>query len=232
MIKFFKSLFLLLSSPLRLSTFDFSTNFRIFEILLSNQQMTTPFQKASEWIDAENAQDPNIELDQNTEYPKELLYSNRMYERLMQFEPNASEEIQIASKAQHICRWKVARESYPMDRVGYLKWREELKKFHAKTTSEILEKAGYDQTFIDRVSFLIEKKLLKKDAETQLLEDVICLVFLEYYLEPFVEKHDEEKLKNIIKKTWDKMSEKGHQEALKINYSEENLNLIKASLGL
>jgi hypothetical protein len=194
--------------------------------------MTTPFQKASEWIDAENAQDPNIEIDQNNEYPKELLYSNRMYTRLMQFEPEASEEVQIASKAQHICRWKVARESYSMDRVGYLRWREELKKFHAKLTAEILEKAGYTSEFIDRVSFLIEKKLLKKDTETQLLEDVICLVFLEYYLDPFVHKHDEEKLKNIIKKTWDKMSDKGHQEALKINYSEENLNLIKASLGL
>ena len=97
------------------------------------------------------------------------LYSNRMYKKLLQFEPNASEEVQIASKAQHICRWKVARESYPMDRIGYLKWREDLKKFHAKTTAEILAKAGYDQPFIDRVSFLIEKKLLKKDAETQLL---------------------------------------------------------------
>jgi len=194
--------------------------------------MTTPFLKASEWIDAENAQDPNIEIDQNTEYPKELLYSNRMYEKLMQFCPEASEQVQIASKAQHICRWKVARESYSMDRVGYLRWREDLKKFHAKTTAEILERAGYDQAFIDRVSFLIEKKLLKKDAETQLLEDVICLVFLDYYLEPFVEKHDDEKLKNIIKKTWDKMSDKGHEEALKINYSEDNLNLIKASLGL
>lgn len=194
--------------------------------------MTTLFQKASEWIDAENAQDPNIETHQNKEYPKELLYSNRMYQKLLQFEPNASEEVQIASKAQHICRWKVARESYPMDRVGYLKWRGDLKKFHAETTAEILSKTGYDQTFTDRVSFLIEKKLLKKDAETQLLEDVICLVFLEYYLEPFVHKHDEEKLKNIIRKTWEKMSDKGHQEALKINYSEENLNLIKASLGL
>lgn len=195
-------------------------------------KMSTPFQKASEWIDAENAQDPNIETDQNTEYPKELLYSDRMYKRLMQFCPEASEEVQIASKAQHICRWKVARESYPMDRVGYLRWREELKKFHAVTTAAILEKAGYESTFIDRVSFLIEKKLLKKDLETQLLEDVICLVFLEFYLDPFVHKHDEEKLKNIIKKTWDKMSDKGHQEALKINYTAANLELIKASLGL
>lgn len=190
------------------------------------------FQKAIEWIDAENAQDPNTEIHESISFPKELLYSNRMYEKLMGFYPNASEAIQIAAKAQHICRWKIARESYPMDRVGYLKWREDLKKFHAKTTATILEKAGYNEDFIARVSFLIEKKLLKKDEETQLLEDVICLVFLEYYLAPFVEKHDTEKLKNIILKTWNKMSEKGHQAALQINYSPENLQLIKDALGL
>ena len=192
----------------------------------------TPFQNASAWIDAENAQDPNHETYESVTYPKELLYSNRMYERLMAFYPKASEAIQIASKAQHICRWKMPRESYPMDRVGYLKWREDLKKFHAKTTAEILEKAGYSAEFIARVSFLIEKKLLKKDAETQLLEDVICLVFLAFYLEPFVAKHDTEKLKNIILKTWNKMSENGHQEALKINFSATSFQLIKEALGL
>ncbi len=192
----------------------------------------TPFQNASTWIDAENAQDPNSEIFQSINSPKELLYSNRMYEKLMVFEPNASEEIQIASKAQHICRWKMPRESYPMDRVGYLKWREDLKKFHAKTTAEILVKAGYSTEFIERVSFLIEKKLLKKDEETQLLEDVICLVFLEHYFDPFVQKHDREKMKNIILKTWNKMSEAGHQEALKINFSDANFQLIKEALGL
>jgi hypothetical protein len=193
---------------------------------------TTPFQNASTWIDAENAQDPNHEIDQDKNYPKELLYSNRMYERLLDFHPNASEAVQISAKAQHICRWKIARESYTMDRVGYLKWREDLKKFHAKTTATILEKAGYNTEFIDRVSFLIEKKQLKKDEETQLLEDVICLVFLEYYLDPFVHKHDREKMKNIIIKTWNKMSEKGQQEALKINFCPENLELIKEALEL
>lgn len=192
----------------------------------------TPFQKASAWIDAENAQDPNNEIYQSDSYPKELLYSNRMYERLMDFYPKASEQVQIAAKAQHICRWKMPRESYPMDRVGYLKWREDLKKFHAQTTAEILVKAGYEQEFINRVSFLIEKKLLKKDVETQLLEDVICLVFLEYYFDAFVQKHDREKMKNIILKTWNKMSENGHQEALKINFGDSNLQLIKESLGL
>ncbi len=194
--------------------------------------MTTPFQKAMASIDAENAQDPNLEIYQSESFPKELLYSNRMYEKLMDFYPNASEQLQLAAKAQHICRWKITRESYPMDRIGYLKWREDLKKFHAKTTASILEKEGYSEEFIARVSFLIEKKSLKKDVETQLLEDVICLVFLEFYLEDFVQKHDKEKLKNIILKTWNKMSEKGHREALKIKYSNENLELIKESLGL
>ncbi|MCG9793447.1 DUF4202 domain-containing protein [Flavobacterium algicola] len=194
--------------------------------------MTTPFQQASQWIDAENAQDPNIEIHESISFPKELLYSNRMFARLMDFCPSASEEVQIASKAQHICRWKIARDSYPMDRVGYLKWREDLKKFHAQTTAEILKKAGYDDEFIARVTFLIEKKLLKKDAETQLLEDVICLVFLEFYLEPFVAKHDKEKLKNIILKTWNKMSEEGHAAALKIDYTSDNFALIKEALGL
>lgn len=193
---------------------------------------TIPFLNASAWIDAENEADPNNEIYQDVTYPKELLYSDRMYERLMTFQPSASEAVQIAAKAQHICRWKMPRESYPMDRVGYLKWREDLKKFHAKTTTEILTKAGYDETFIDRVSFLIEKKLLKKDEETQLLEDIICLVFLEFYFDAFASKHDTEKMKNIIQKTWNKMSDKGQQEALKINYTPENLQLIKDSLGL
>jgi len=192
----------------------------------------TPFQIASARIDAENAQDPNSEIDQSITTPKELLYSNRMYERLMDFHPSASEAVQIAAKAQHICRWKMPRESYPMDRVGYLKWREDLKKFHAKMTAEILEKAGYHQEFIDRVSFLIKKKSLNKDAETQLLEDVICLVFLEYYFDPFVQKHDREKMKNIILKTWNKMSEIGHQAALKITFSDTNFQLIKEAVGL
>ena len=164
------------------------------------------FQTAIQAIDAENAQDPNIEIDQNISYPKELLYSNRMYHKLADFCPDASDEVKIATKAQHICRWKMPRELYDMNRVGYLKWREELKKFHEKKTANILAASGYDEAFINRVSFLIEKKLLKKDAETQLLEDIICLVFLEYYLQQFVEKHDTEKLKNIILKTWNKKS--------------------------
>jgi Domain of unknown function (DUF4202) len=190
------------------------------------------FQNAIQRIDAANAKDPNTEMAAETLIAKELLYSNRMLARLMDFAPDASEAVQIAAKAQHICRWEIARNSYPMNRVGYLKWRESLKKFHASKTTLILEEVGYDTPFIDRVCFLIEKKLLKKDPETQLLEDVICLVFLEYYLEDFAQKHDTEKLKNIIVKTWNKMSEKGQQTALTLSFSPSNLQLIKEALGL
>lgn len=190
------------------------------------------FQKAMQLIDAANAKDPNTEMVADTLIAKELLYSNRMLARLMDFAPNTSEELQIAAKAQHICRWEIARNSYPMDRVGYLKWREALKKFHASKTTSILKEVGYENAFIDRVCFLIEKKLLKKDAETQLLEDVICLVFLEYYLEDFAQKHDTEKLKTIIVKTWNKMSDKGQQTALTLSFSPSNLQLIKEALGL
>ena len=190
------------------------------------------YQNALQHIDAANAKDPKKVVIDDTIVAKELLYSDRMLNRLMDFAPDASEAIQIAAKGQHICRWEIARNTYPMDRVGYLKWREALKKFHASKTTSILKEVGYENAFIDRVCFLIEKKLLKKDAETQLLEDVICLVFLEYYLEEFILKHDTEKLKNIIIKTWNKMSEKGQKTALTLSFSTASLQLTKEALEL
>lgn len=195
--------------------------------------MSNAIEKAITQIDLVNSKDPNAEYLQDQSYPKELLYSIRMSEKLSEFEPNASQELTIAARAQHIGRWNIPRDSYPMDRIGYLKWREELKKYHSKAASEILQECGFEEEFIKRVSFLIEKKALKKDAETQTLEDVICLVFLEYYFEEFVDKHnDREKIIKIIEKTWGKMSPKGRDFALKINFKKENLNLIKEALGL
>ncbi|WP_417444743.1 DUF4202 domain-containing protein [Joostella sp.] len=189
------------------------------------------FKEAIEKIDRANAQDPNTETYQGKAYPKELLYSQRMTETLLSFEPTATEELQIAARAQHIERWRIERNSYPMDRVGYLKWREELKKMHADVTSEILKEVGYDNEFSERVSFLIRKKMLKKDEGTQTLEDVICLVFLQYYFEDFSDKHSDEKLIDILQKTWGKMSNKGHKAALKLPLSDNSLSLIKRALA-
>lgn len=192
--------------------------------------MTSKFEQAINRIDELNKQDPNIEIDQGKEFPKEFLYSLRMSDFLDQFEPRASEQLQIAARAQHIARWKIDRDEYPQTRVGYIKWRNELKQMHADLAGEILEDVGYGQEFIDRVKFLILKKKIKKDDESQTLEDVICLVFLEYYFEDFSKKHEEEKLIDIIKKTWAKMSEKGHQFAANLSLPVECARIVQKAV--
>ncbi len=193
--------------------------------------MSTKFEKAIELIDNENSKDIRKESFDNKEYPKELLYSYRMTDKLLEFHPNASDELKLAARAQHINRWEIARNTYSMDRVGYLKWREALKKMHADITSNLLTEVGYGSDFIDRVVFLINKKLIKKDAGSQILEDVVCLVFLEYYFDAFSRKHDDTKLIDIIKKTWNKMSGKGQEAASKLYFSDKNTLLIKHAIS-
>jgi len=193
--------------------------------------MSTKFEKAIQLIDNENSKDIRKESFDSKEYPKELLYSYRMTDKLLEFQPNASDELKLAARAQHINRWKIARSTYSMDRVGYLKWREALKKMHADITSSLLAEVGYDSDFIDRVVFLINKKLIKKDAGSQILEDVVCLVFLEYYFDTFSKKHDNNKLIDIVKKTWNKMSKKGQESALKLHFSDKSMLLIKQAIS-
>lgn len=193
------------------------------------------FHEAIRRIDKKNSQDPHNEVSGGKTYPKELLYSERMTKQLLEFEPEASEELQIAARAQHICRWQTPREDYPMTRIGYLNWRNDLKKKHAEITEEILEEVGYNQEFIDRVAFLIQKKKIKKDQETQALEDVICLVFLQYYLTDFEAKlkedNKDDKMVDIIRKTWAKMSPKGHEAALKLALPDKTAALVTRALS-
>jgi type I restriction-modification system DNA methylase subunit len=186
---------------------------------------------AFQLFEAANKQDPNTEIFEGTSYPKEVLYGIRMTERLHEFAPNASEALQLAARCQHICRWEISRESYAMNREGYLRWRQDLKIFHARKASSILQEVGYNQDTIAKVCFLLEKKQLKKNDETQTIEDVICLVFLEYYFEPFALKHPEDKTIEILKKTWRKMSVKGQEAALKLPLSKYASELIFKALS-
>ncbi|WP_209403395.1 DUF4202 domain-containing protein [Pseudozobellia sp. WGM2] len=182
-------------------------------------------------FDAANSKDPNTEEFKGKSYPKEVLYAIRMSDQLDKFAPQASEALRLTARCQHICRWEIPRESYEMNRIGYLKWRQELKKFHAQTATSILEEVGYDQETIAKVSFLLEKKQLKKNEETQTLEDVICLVFLEHYFEPFSKEHPDDKLIDILQKTWRKMSEKGQEAALKLPLSENAVRLVTKAIS-
>jgi len=193
--------------------------------------MTTPFEKTIALIDEANARDPNLEFDGKQEVPKELLYAERMTERLKEFQPNASEHLQLAARGQHIERWKSLRSDYPEGRIGYKKWRAELGLFHARRVGELMVEAGYAEEDIKRVQYLVQKRGLGHDPETQCLEDVVCLVFIRYYLEDFATKHDEPKLIDIIQKTWAKMSDQGHAAALRIPLNQALQALIGKALS-
>lgn len=194
--------------------------------------MMNRFNEVLEEIDRINAEDPHIEVSDGLKVPKELLYSQRMSEMLLKFEPNASEVLQIAVRAQHIKRWSIPRESYPMDRKGYLLWRSDLKRIHGTLAAQLMTESGYSVDEIKRVEDLINKRRLKADPEAQVLEDVVCLVFLAFYFDEFIDKHaqEEEKIVHIVKKTWQKMSEKGHQAAMLMEHTEKALKLIGKAL--
>ncbi len=186
---------------------------------------------AFQHFDAANKNDPNTEVFQGRAYPKEVLYGIRMTDQLNSFAPNASEALRLAARCQHICRWEIPRESYDMTREGYLKWRHTLKKYHAQKASTILTKVGYGQETVDAVCFLLEKKQLKRNVDTQTLEDVICLVFLEYYFEAFAHKHPKEKTVEILEKTWRKMSGKGKEAALELPLSKFASDLVSKAVA-
>jgi hypothetical protein len=182
-------------------------------------------------FDAANAQDPHTETVDGKEVPKELLYSQRMSGMLEQFHPHASETLRLAARCQHIQRWTIPREDFPMDRNGYLLWRTKLKKYHGELAGSIMKENGYDQETIRKVDDLLNKRRLKTDEETQILEDVVCLVFIKYYFDEFLTKHDEAKLVDIIKKTWKKMSEKGRHAALSMALSEQASTIVNKALA-
>jgi hypothetical protein len=180
-------------------------------------------------FDAYNEKDPNKESFQGKSYPKELLYSLRMTEQLESFAPDSAEYHKLAARCQHIGRWEIPRSKYPMDKKGYLQWRNTLKQHHASIAEKILTECGYDKNIIDIVKFLLLKKQLHTNPDTQLLEDVICLVFVQYYLDDFAEKHqqEEEKVVDILRKTLKKMSARAITEAGKLISSEHCRKLLE-----
>jgi hypothetical protein len=185
------------------------------------------FRAAIAKIDAANAEDPNRAGDE----PAELVYSRRMSDWLERLEPNTGEALRLAARAQHIRRWMIPRAKYPITRAGYHQWRTALYSFHADAAAEILRGVGYDDGVIARVRSLLRKEKLKSDPEMQTLEDVVCLVFLENYFADFAPKHEEEKVIGILRRTWKKMSERGHKAALGLSLPEGARKLIEKALG-
>lgn len=182
-------------------------------------------------FDAANAEDPNVIVVNGRPRPKELVYAEQMTAWLHRLEPSPSEGLQLAARAQHLRRWQIPRDTYPEGRAGYHRWRTTLQQFHAETAGRIMKDVGYDDATIARVQALLKKQHLKTDPETQLLEDVVCLVFLENYFADFAREHDEEKVIGIVRKTWGKMSERGRSAALKLDLPEEARRLVQRALA-
>lgn len=173
--------------------------------------MTTPLDHAFAAIDAANARDPRLEDGQ----PANLLYGQRMTAEQQRLFPDASQPLRIACRGQHVERWLLPRDAYPMDRPGYLQWRQEQGRRHAERIAGIMADAGYDDEEIDRARKMLTKQGLKRDSEVQALEDVICFTFIRWYLGDFAAEQPDDKLPRIIEKTARKMSAEGRARALR-----------------
>lgn len=164
----------------------------------------TRFAAAIRRFDEENARDPNTAPAEGGPLPYELFYAQRLTEWVLRLCPDASEALLLAARGQHLCRWMIPRSSYEMTRAGYLKWRADLKEFHARQSAEILQETGYPRAMIERVRSLNLKRDLGRDPEVQVLEDALCLVTLQHQLGDLLRKTEPEKLVTILRKTWKK----------------------------
>ena len=187
-------------------------------------------EKAFSLFDEYNKQSPETLIWQGTEYPTEYFYALKLNEYVRKLKPEAPESLLLASRSQHIGRWEIARKSYPDGRIGYLKWRSDLGKFHAQKASELLVEAGYEESEITRVREIILKQRIKADEDVQTIENALCLVFLEFQFDDLIQKLSEDKMIDILRKTWGKMSEPGREAALAMKYSEVGTSLLQKAL--
>ena len=189
------------------------------------------FEAAFRRFDEENARDPNRETAGGVARPRELLYAQRLSDWVLRLQPAASEALRLAARCQHLCRWEIPRQSHPMTRAGYLQWRATLKKFHAQKAGDILRELGYPDDTIRRVQDLNLKKHFPDDPETRVLEDALCLVFLQYQLADLAARTEEDKTINALQKSWQKMTAAARAEALKLNYGAREKALLERALN-
>ena len=172
-------------------------------------------------IDDINRQDINQTIANGESHPKELIYGHRMTACLNEYWPDANELLQIAVRGQHIKRWHLKRSEFEQGKTGYYQWRIALGKFHAELTASIMIEQGYSEEQAEQTSSIIRKEKLKINSDSQTLEDVACLVFLQYYFDEFAAKYleqdNEAKIIRIVQLTWKKMSDQGHDIALTLD---------------
>jgi uncharacterized protein DUF4202 len=189
------------------------------------------FESAIAAFDRANAEDPSSLNEAGAARPRELVQAERLSAWVSRLAPEASEALLLAARCQHIRRWQIPRGTYPAGRVGYLRWRTELSRFHADTAARILDELGYERELIDAVRRINLKQGLRSSPDTQTMEDALCLEFLEFEFDEFSRKYSVEKVLEIVRKTWKKMSPRGHELALKLPLSAAALELVTRALS-
>ncbi|MXZ36410.1 MAG: DUF4202 domain-containing protein [Acidobacteria bacterium] len=182
-------------------------------------------------LDGMHGEDPSEGADGPKDILASLEYHRRVGRWVERLAPEASAALRLAAHSQHVRRWAIPRDVYPMTRKGYRDWREALGRFHARTAAEVLERVGYDSQTVARVEQLLRKERLRGDPEAQALEDAACLVFLEVQLEDFSRQHPEEKLLYILRRTWKKMSPAGRDLALQLKLPAGAAALLRKAAG-
>ena len=93
-----------------------------------------------------------------------------------------------------------------------------------------MAEAGCAQEMIDRVRDLNLKKNFPQDPESRVLEDALCLVFLEFQFADLARKAAEDKIINAVRKTWQKMTPAARQRALALPLAAPERDLIQRAL--
>ncbi len=186
--------------------------------------------RAIEALDAANVEDPTrVELDGELR-PRELAHAELATRWVRRLRPDAGEELLLAARGHHLRRWAVPRASAPAGRAGYLRWRADLQRRHAEEVGAILRAAGYDGDAVARVGAIVRKERLRSDAEVQVLEDALCLVFLEMQYEELRARLDAEQMEHVLRRTWRKMSTSARELALGLPLSEEGRALVERAV--
>lgn len=186
--------------------------------------------RAIERFDAENSRDPNTEVEEGRAHPRELLYARRLSAWVARLCPAPSEALQLAAHAQHLCRWMIPRSRYEMTRPGYHRWRTELRQFHADRATEILRDLHSPEDLISRVQSLVLKQNFPADPESRVLEDALCLVFLEHQLAGLAARTAADRVINALRKSWMKITPQARQAALTLNYGPVEKALLDQAL--
>jgi hypothetical protein len=193
--------------------------------------MDPRIEQALHLFDAYNKQDPQLFFWQGAHYPQEYFLAQKLYEWVLKLNPDAGDALILASRSQHIGRWEIPRDSFPLDKSGYLLWRKTLASHHATKAGDILRHLSFSDDLVERVQEIILKKKIKVNPEVQTMENALCLVFLEYQYEAFFPKH-RDKIVQILRKSLLKMDGEGHRFALTLSFSEEGFSYIQDALSL